>query len=406
MSDKTADLTALLLTKPVTRIHGRPERTQVDVLEKEVARIVSSAKTTRFPQGNKYGHLVMIVGETKYGNIIADANFTFTKPTDAGAYDTVNIVDNIASNVAAKAQAEAVHKRKQSEYYQWTAVESAARQLIVGAIDPELLVELIDEWVQYEDHTPAEIITFLRDHVCLPATTDDQLALQAKLVEPWDQTENLLSYFKKLDLAQEAMVKAHVPCEDAAKAIQAGAQMAASGLFSEIQVIEWEEKVYTDKTWTNLKTYYTKLYKSKMQYSKSEARRTGFESANAMQKAKDQALESQLEHFMETVTTAHNEEINEIRAENKNLTELTEKFMGQMKTQQRLLDKMAKQLDAKTTPLGGTTPAGGGDSNKENTPLQRQRKECPTCKIMCFHKKENCPETNEAKRWPGWTTRL
>ena len=65
MSDKTADMTALLLIKSVTRIHGRPERNQIDVLEKEVARIASSAKTTRFPQGNKYGHLVMIVGETK-----------------------------------------------------------------------------------------------------------------------------------------------------------------------------------------------------------------------------------------------------------------------------------------------------------------------------------------------------
>ena len=66
MSDKTADLTAMLLTKPVTRIHGRPERSQIDVLEKEVAQIGPSSKTTRFPQGNKYGHLVMIVGETKY----------------------------------------------------------------------------------------------------------------------------------------------------------------------------------------------------------------------------------------------------------------------------------------------------------------------------------------------------
>jgi hypothetical protein len=240
MSEKTADITALLLTKPVTRIHGRPERNQIDVLEKEVARIVSSSKTTRFPQGNKYGHLVMIVGQTKYRNIIGDDTFVFAPPSDAGAYDTITIIDNVASNAAAKAQAEAVHKRKQSEYYQWTAVESAARQLIVGAIDEELLVELIDEWVQYEEHTPAEIITFLRDNVCLPATTDDQLALQAKLLEPWDQTENLLSYFKKLDLAQEAMTKAHVPCEDIAKAIQAGSQMAASGLYSELQIIEWD----------------------------------------------------------------------------------------------------------------------------------------------------------------------
>ena len=201
MSDKTVDLTAMLLTKPVTRIHGRPERDQVDVLEKELARIVSTAKTTRFPQGNKYGHLVMIVGEAKYRNIIDDQAFTFETPTDGGAYDTVNIKEDIAKNAASKALAEANHKRKQREYYQWTAVESAARQLIVGAIDEELLVDLVDEWVQYEGHTPAEIFTFIRDNVCLAPTTDDQLALLAKLAEPWDQTENLLSYFKKTRLS-------------------------------------------------------------------------------------------------------------------------------------------------------------------------------------------------------------
>jgi hypothetical protein len=346
----------------------------------------------------------MIVGETKYGAIINDSTFKFVTPTDTGAYDTVTIVGDVAKSSAAKAQAEAVHKRKQYEYYQWTAVESAARQLIVGAIDEELLVELVDEWVQYEGSTPIEIIQFLRDSVCLPPTTEDQLALQAKLIEPWDQTENLLSYFKKLDLAQEAMVKAHVPCEDTAKAIQAGAQMAASGLFSEVQIIEWEEKSHTDKTWTALKAYYSKLYKSKIQYSKGEARRTGFESVNAMQKAKDQALEIQLDNFMETVSTAHTDELNEIRAENKTLTDLTNTFMGQMKTQQKLLDKMAKQLAAKQ-PTGRLQPTSGG-GNEENEPPQRQRKKCPTCKIMCFHKVENCPETNEAKRWPGWTTRL
>jgi hypothetical protein len=92
--------------------------------------------------------------------------------------------------------------------------------------------------------------------------------LQAKLLEPWDQTTNILSYFTKLDKAQVAMVKAHVPCEDASKAIQAAAQMDASNLFSEEQITGWEEKTHTDKTWTNLKTYYTAIYKSKMQYSK------------------------------------------------------------------------------------------------------------------------------------------
>jgi hypothetical protein len=39
-----------------------------------------------------------------------------------------------------------------------------------------------------------------------------------------------------LDKAQVAMVKAHVPCEDATKAIQGAAQMDASNLFSDEQI--------------------------------------------------------------------------------------------------------------------------------------------------------------------------
>ena len=80
--------------------------------------------------------------------------------------------------------------------------------------------------------------------------------------------------------------------------------------------------------------------------------------------------------------------------------------MGQMKAQQKLLDKMAKQLDSKTTTRDNTSSTRGGNPDQENVPPQRQRHECPSFKVMCFHKLENCPETNEAKRWPGWTTRL
>jgi hypothetical protein len=76
----------------------------------------------------------MIIGQNAYRSIIGNATFVFTKPSDEGAYDTVNIVGNIASSEASKLQAEAEHKRTQSEYFLCVAVESAARQLIVGAI--------------------------------------------------------------------------------------------------------------------------------------------------------------------------------------------------------------------------------------------------------------------------------
>jgi hypothetical protein len=401
MSTNAANVQAMLLTKPVTRIHGRPEINDIDTLEKEVARIVALAKTSLFAQGRKYGHLAMIVGEVAYRNTIGDQTFVYSAPNDPGPYDITNIVGAVATNAAAKSQAEAEHKRNQVEYLLFIAVEGAARQLIIEAIDAELMVEKYDEYIEYEGSTPAKLLEFLRDSVCLAATTTDQTSLQAKLLEPWDQTTNILSYFTKLDKAQVAMVKAHVPCEDAAKAIQAAAQMDASNLFSEEQITAWEEKVHTDKTWTNLKIYFTAIYKSKMQYSKGEHRRHGHESANAM-RAKEKQIGDDLEEFMETLQqTSHNdnEAINELKEDQKTFVKLGEQLVEQMKKQQEIIDKLTKRVEAKeTTAPRPPNPQGDGQS--------RQKHQCPKCKKMVFHKEANCPEINEAKRWPGWTTCL
>ena len=90
-----------------------------------------------------------------------------------------------------------------------------------------------------------------------------------------------------------------MPCEDGAKAIQAGTKMAASGMFSEQQITMWEEKSHTDKTWDNLKTYYARIYKSKIQYSKCKARQAGHKSVIAMQD-NEAAIETQLNSYLET----------------------------------------------------------------------------------------------------------
>jgi DNA repair exonuclease SbcCD ATPase subunit len=193
------------------------------------------------------------------------------------------------------------------------------------------------------------------------------------------------------------MRKAHVPCEDAAKAIQAAAQMTASGLFSKMQITEWEEKVPTDKTWDNLKSYYAKLYKSKMQYSKGGARRTGHESVNAM-RAKEKKWNKKWNHswmHSNKKLTHNNEEINEIKEDQKVFVKLGKQLMQQMKQQQEIIDKLSKRF-----------------KDKENAPpivpktQGRQKHVCPNCKQNVFHKPANCPVINEEKHWPGWSTCL
>ena len=180
--------------------------------------------------------------------------------------------------------------------------------------------------------------------------------------------------------------------------------MAASGMFSERQVTTWEEKPHTDKTWANLKTYYARIYKSKIQYTKNEARRAGHESVNAM-RDNEAAIETQLNSYLETAhetAQANTEELNALREGQNVFVKLGEQLMSQMKVQQDLINKMAAQIEEEKSHRNPSTRT----PRDRNSAQRPEKHECPTCKMMCLHKPENCPETNEAKRWNGWTSRL
>ena len=196
--------------------------------------------------------------------------------------------------------------------------------------------------------------------------------------------------------------------------------MTASGIFSERQITEWEEKTHTDKTWPLLKAYFSKIYKSKMQYSKGDARRNGHESVNAMRE-KEKQLEKNLEELMDGVHQhSHNNqaEINAIKEDQKVFVTLGDKLMQQMKAQQGIIEKLSKRLENKeNAPPGSTTTqqdtidkltkrVAEAEKRTNRGDKQKQKHDCPNCKQPVYHQPENCPEINEAKRWAGWTTRL
>ena len=60
-----------LIAMHVTKFHGNPEPEDLDQLEEELCVIATSAKTTHFTQGLKFGHLAMILTEAKYRAIIS-----------------------------------------------------------------------------------------------------------------------------------------------------------------------------------------------------------------------------------------------------------------------------------------------------------------------------------------------
>jgi hypothetical protein len=94
MSTSASDMQAMLLTKPVTQIHGCPEIDEIDTLEKEVAHIVAQAKMFLFTQSRKYGHLAMIVGIVVYRNTIGEQTCVYITPTELVAATVHSLISS------------------------------------------------------------------------------------------------------------------------------------------------------------------------------------------------------------------------------------------------------------------------------------------------------------------------
>ena len=150
-----------LIAMHVTKIHGNPEPEDVDQLEEELCVIATSAKTTHFTQGLKYGHLAMILTKAKYCTIISDNTGTYNESVDPGPYDT-NIA-NAAGTVTQieRSQMEQEHKRTMSNHEKSLGVGRAGRELIARAVDKEVLAPLWKQYIGYAEHDPQQMIAFL-----------------------------------------------------------------------------------------------------------------------------------------------------------------------------------------------------------------------------------------------------
>ncbi len=115
-----------------------------------------------------------------------------------------------------------------------------------------------------------------------------------------------------------------------------------SKMFTEDQMVAWENKPAAQQTWAALQAYFTEKWLERKQYSATTAKQSRF---------KDAALLAQ--------ETAAAKEERELQA--------------------MLFAMLQKQP-------------------------QKQKAHCPHCKKFVLHKPDNCTklEANKDKRWPGW----
>jgi hypothetical protein len=65
----------------------RPTVTDIGTLEKELAIIIATVKTSIFPEGERHGHLCKVISNESYGAIIGNPNYELEEPTIPEAYN-------------------------------------------------------------------------------------------------------------------------------------------------------------------------------------------------------------------------------------------------------------------------------------------------------------------------------
>jgi hypothetical protein len=103
--------TLIKLWDKLTCLNGVITPKAIDKLKDELSGISTMAKTHHYTQGQKYGHLVSAIPESKYRLIIGNATWTHTVPTKPGAYSA----DALDAGNAAAMREQSWHSTKSSK---------------------------------------------------------------------------------------------------------------------------------------------------------------------------------------------------------------------------------------------------------------------------------------------------
>jgi hypothetical protein len=103
------------------------------------------------------------------------------------------------------------------------------------------------------------MIDHLRQKTAIKMTTAQRHQYKATgYNNPWDPTTSITAYFTQLDRFQVSPGKCGIVTSNAEKMMVAGAQMWQSKMFTEDQMVGWENKTAAQQTWAKLQTYFTK----------------------------------------------------------------------------------------------------------------------------------------------------
>jgi len=270
--------TLINLRDKMTRLNGIITPEAIDRLEDELGGIFTAVKTHHYEQGQKYGHLASAILEAKYHIVITNPEWTHTVPDDPRAYSAAALI--AGTSAAQCEQLVATHKVTIENHVSYLKVEEAGKELILYAVGNDALAPLKKQYIGFGDKTVLTMIVHLRTKTAIKMTTAQKHEYRTNGYNAvWDPATSISAYFTTLDRFQVSLKDRGIETSVEEKCMAAGSQMWASEMFTEEQMLGWENKPTIDQTWPNLQAYFTEKWLERKQYSTTTAKQSRFKEA-------------------------------------------------------------------------------------------------------------------------------
>jgi hypothetical protein len=96
---------------------------------------------------------------------------------------------------------------------------------------------------------------------------------------PWDPTTSITAYFTGLEKFKNSLANCGISTSIKEMTMAAGARMWESEMFTEDQLVLWENKPSANQTWQALQDYFTEKWLERRQYSQATAKQSCFKDA-------------------------------------------------------------------------------------------------------------------------------
>jgi hypothetical protein len=239
--------TLISLQDKLTCLNGVITPKAIDKLKDELDGIFTVTKTHHYEQGQKYGHLASVIPELKYRLVIGNATWVHGVPADPGAYSQAALG---AGNAAAlQEQLVAEHKILQKSYNDYLGVKEAGKELILYAVGDDALAPLKKLYISFGDTTVLGMIDHLHLKMAIKMKTAQKHEYRTMgYNNPWDPTTSITTYFTQLDRFQVSLGDRGIAVSEEEKTMAAGAQMWNSEMFTEDQMVAWENRTAEQQT--------------------------------------------------------------------------------------------------------------------------------------------------------------